>query len=244
MKKGIIIAAATAMLSCTADVTTQQPVTFGYAMVESGSMTRVDAEDIRGIITSMLPQSVELKLTDGKGNAYTATTGESVTLPLGDYSVTYSYRGYSIGQLMGTSVYLTAAPTFSISDNVSVTYDGGDKTLHAQYTCTALVLDYSECTALEYYDLSASAWKGVPLTGDGYGVVFIYGDSGNRTFRLRAVTSAEGYRSNELTATTGSADGAVTLKTGKYYVIHPEEITEAEGEMGVQFGTFSAGEEL
>lgn len=237
MKKVFLLIAMLAAVACAKTPKTQE-VVFHPRLVETGSMTRAsDHNEILNLIESTYVTFPVDLYTNEETNTYTRMEfGRSYTVPVGTFRVT----GYSTPETIGqpTSNYrLAKTPLFYTSSYVTIQYGTVEYALPVEIRSAAIVIDRNEVSKVEFKGQSGSY---ITMTNsdftysDNYGVFFINGtiEGQNKVcFQVTPKTGANKVTEFFLCAvevSTGSATYA-KLEGGKYYVLHPNPVTELSG---------------
>ena len=237
MKKVFLLIAMLAAVACAKTPKTQE-VVFHPRLVETGSMTRAsDHNEILNLIESTYVTFPVDLYTNEETNTYTRMEfGRSYTVPVGTFRVT----GYSTPETIGqpTSNYrLAKTPLFYTSSYVTIQYGTVEYALPVEIRSAAIVIDRNEVSKVEFKGQTGSY---ITMTdsdftySDNYGVFFINGtiEGQNKVcFQVTPKTGANKVTEFFLCAvevSTGSATYA-KLEGGKYYVLHPNPVTELSG---------------
>ena len=235
--KKLSLALYAALLACT-PVQQMQEVTFHAQLVETGSMTRAtDHNEILGLIESTYVSFPVDLYTNEETNTYTRMEfGRSYTVPVGTFRVT----GYSTPETIGqpaSNYRLAKTPLFYTSSYVTIQYGTAEYALPVEIRSAAIVIDRNEVSKVEFKGQTGSY---ITMTdsdftySDNYGVFFINGtiEGQNKVcFQVTPKTGANKVTEFFLCAVevaTGSATYA-KLEGGKYYVLHPNPVTELSG---------------
>ena len=203
-------------------------------------MTRAtDHNEILNLIESTYTLFPFNLYTDEANNIFTRMEfGRSYTVPIGTWKVTgYNSNLIEMVAQPSTNYKLTKSPWFYTSSYVTIQYGTTDYALPVEVRAAAIVYDRSEVQQIQYMGQSGSF---IPMVdsdfvfSDNYGVVFING-SFNGTekvqFKLIPKSGANKETTFMFSYETQSSGSAVfgKLDFGKYYVIHPDAITELSG---------------
>lgn len=218
-----------AMTSCSKRVEVKElvqttDVVLGLQMVQSGSMTKATNQEVITFLENYVPTNVELKLKSGT-DTYTVQLGKPTTLPIGSYTVTGKYKPLSQSSVIGSDVYISTIPSISISDEITITPTQSNYVVNATYSCFAIVVELTETASATF--VSSHGEQGtIEFAKSGtLGTIFI---TGNLDPHYVSVTLNPVSSDNEVTTftfkSTYSAD-AIYAERGKYYLLHPNEIT-------------------
>lgn len=217
-----------------------QEVRFYANCIETGSMTRaVDHNEILNLIESTYTMFPIKLYTDETNNVFTQMEfGRTYTVPIGTWKVT----GYN-----SSSITMTGSPTdrynfgkspyFSTDSYVTIQYGTTDYALPVTVLAAGIVYDKSEVSKMEYKGRSGSYIQMVEsdfVFSDNYGLFFINGSFSGTSqvwFRVTPKTGAQKVTEFMLSAQEQSSGSAIfgLLESGKYYVLHPDAITELSG---------------
>ena len=226
-----------AVLACSKKQQTQEVIFYGNC-IETGSMTRAtDHNEILNLIESTyLSFPVDL-YTNEETNTYTRMEmGRAYTVPIGTFKVI----GYNTPTVLGapTSKYnLSNSPSFYTSSYVTIQYGTYEYFLPVEVRSAAIVIDLSEVHQVQFKGQTGSY---ITMTdsdytfSEHYGVFFINGYfEGNGRVEFKVVPKSGANKETYFTfcadpVSTGSATYA-KLEMGKYYVLHPNPVTELSG---------------
>ena len=217
-----------------------QEVIFKTTLVETGSMTRAaDHNEILTTIESTYTMFPVKLYTDETNNIFTQMEfGRTYTVPIGTWRVT----GYN-----SSSITMTASPTnnynfgkspyFYTNTYVTIQYGTTEYLLPTEVRAVGIVYDKSEVSKMEYKGRSGSYIQMVDsdfVFSDDYGIFFINGNFSNTDqvwIRVTPKTGAQKVTEFMLCATEQSSGSAIfgKLESGKYFVLHPDAITELSG---------------
>ena len=238
MKK-IFLAIAVMIVACSR-APMEQAVCFHSNLIESGSMTRAsDHNEILNLIESTYTMFPVKLYTDEQNNQFTQMEfGRTYTVPVGTFRVT-GYNSSLIDMVCApTSNYrMTKSPWFYTSSYVTIQYGTTDYALPVEVRAAGIVYDKSEVSQIQYMGQSGAY---IPfdesdfVMSDHYGLIFIDGTfSGTEKVHLKVVpkTGANketifyfAYENNNEPANVYGK-----LESGKYFVLHPDAVTEIGG---------------
>lgn len=235
--KKLSLALYAALLACT-PVQKMQEVTFHAQLVETGSMTRAtDHNEILDLIESTYVSFPVDLYTNEETNTYTRMEfGRSYTVPIGTFRVT----GYNSLTAIGapTSKYtLAKAPSFYTNSYVTIQYGTQEYALPVEVRSAAIVIDRSEVYKVEFMGQTGSY---ITMTdsdftfSDNYAVFFVNGyfEGQDRVrFQVTPKTGANKVTEFVLCADQVNTGGSIyaKLEGGKYYLLHPNPVTELSG---------------
>lgn len=217
-------------LSCTKE---EQFTTLTFGMVEEHTMTRTYVDDVRTAIGQRIPQTVNLTLTrDKTGKTYKVATGESITIPVGEYTVKGTAAGSSLTAFPRQGMWDSDVASIVVNEKVSVVEGTTSYTLSPTFDCFAIV-------ALE--DVASYTYQHANTSNkadeDGIKVRFFKWDN---NYELIVTAKPADYDSKDDARFVFGA-GGVTPKNGSFYVLHPESVTTEEGGFTFSFGDWTEG---
>lgn len=235
MKKSLILLLLA--MACTASPQ-EATVKFVPELVETGSMTRAsDRNEILNLIESTYESfPIDLYTNEAENQFTRMEFGRTYTVPVGTFKVV----GYSTPTMIGqpTSNYrLAKTPLFYTSSYVTIEYGTVEYALPVEVRSAAIVIDRSEVSKVEFKGQSGSY---ITMTdsdftfSDNYGLFFVNGnfEGQNRVcFQITPKTGANKVTEFIFCADEISTGGATyaKLEGGKYYVLHPNPVTEIGG---------------
>ena len=240
MKKICLLAlCALAIVSCKKSNDTEQPthlvtISFEQRIVEGHSMVRSASNDFLDIINGKTPKIVNvwLKNTD-LNKTYHCASNESITLPIGNYTISaQSYTSTS-------DVLLHSSPLLKMSETATNIDTATDKiTLNLSYHCYAVFALIDECG---YVEAQRSNFADVefPKVNKYYVGFFCY--DGVIVNILPYSDSAQ-FSANKYTFVTTYNPTDTFAEFGKYYVVHPTKIDATTSSFDIQFPTMQEGE--
>ena len=237
MKK-LLLALAVVLASACSRAPLTQEVVFRRDLVETGRMTRAsDHDEILGLIESTYVTFPIDLYTNEATNTFTRMEfGRSYTVPVGTFRVT----GYNMIDAVGqpsSSYTIAKAPSFYTESYVTIEYGTREYAVPVQIMSAAVVIDRSEVHQVAFMDQSGyyvTVGNSGLTFSDNYAVFFVNGNfrGGERVYIQ--VTPKTG--ANKVTEFIFCADQVGTggstyahLEMGKYYVLHPNPVTELSG---------------
>ena len=213
---------------------------FHSNLIESGSMTRAsDHNEILNLIESTYTMFPIKLYTDEQNNQFTQMEfGRSYTVPIGTFLVT-GYNSSLINMLCQPSdnYTITKSPWFYTSSYVTIQYGTTDYALPVEVMAVGIVYDKSEVSQVQYQGRSGSYIQFSSsdfVMSDHYGLLFINGTfSGTEKVHLKVVpkTGANKETIFYFAAENNNEPANVygKLEGGKYFVLHPDAVTEIGG---------------
>lgn len=237
MKRVFLLIAMLVTVACSKAPKTQD-VVFRASFVETGSMTRAtDHDEILNLIGgTYLDFPIDLYTNEAEGIFTRMEFGRTYTVPVGTFKVIGYNALTPIGQ--ASSKYTVAKnPYLYTSSYVTIQYGTQEYALPVEIRSAAIVIDRSEVSQVAYKDNNGSYTTLVNSNlnlSDNYAVFFVNGyfSGGDRVYLQ--VTPKTG--ANKVTEFIFCADQVNTggstyahLEGGKYYVLHPNPVTELSG---------------
>ena len=237
MKKSLILLLLA--MACTSSPQ-EATVKFVPELVETGSMTRAtDHNEILQLIEStytMFP--VKLYTNEADNQFIQMEFGRSYTVPVGTFRVT----GYNSNLIQMTfqpsSKYrLGKSPWFYTDSYVTIQYGTTEYGLPVEIRSAGVVYDRSEVSKLQvmgqsgsYIDMSDDDF----VLSDHYGLCFINGSfSGTEKVHIKVIpkTGANKETVFYFAAENNNEPANIyaPLEGGKYFVLHPDAVTELSG---------------
>ncbi len=231
MKKVLLIAAILAV-SC-AKQDELATLSFGLKGVTEHSMTKAYVDDVQAIIASRMPETITLQLTRTKsGKHYSVATGETITLPVGEYTVTASIAPASVAAFPRPGMWSSSTPSISINESITIVAGTSSYALTPTFNCFAIAA-LEECASYSYKHQSATG----SVTGNGIKVGFFQWDN---NYELTVTAIPTDYDARDDTKFTFGGVG-VHATNGKFYVLHPDTVTTEEGGFTFDTGTWIEG---
>lgn len=197
-------------------------------------------------IVATLPQWMDITLTNvSTTEKITATTGELVTLPVGEYAVSGHFNPTRTQGVIGTAVYLSLQPAIYIDQNVTIYSGAVSYTLDAIYRSWVLAVDGDEVSKwtmiMDYKEtpvdflLDGTTWW-----------IFCTGEISNRFITTKVTpTDTDGHAVTTFNLATSASYAASNdgyfVEPGKWYWLHPEEATTSNSTMGLRFPDWTYG---
>lgn len=224
--KRILILAAILAVSCAKQ---EEFATISFGVVEEHSITKSTADDVRATILTKVPSSVPLTLTRTKtGKTYSVSTGESITLPVGEYSVKGSVTPSSVTNFPRSGMWAAETASVSINEKVNVVPGTDTYTLTPNFTCFAIALGD---------DTASFSWTHANATGSATSLMFFGWDN---NYELSVTAKPSDYDSREDVRFTFGGTG-VQAQNGKFYILHTEAVTTEEGGFTFNVATWQEG---
>lgn len=223
-----------------------QSIRIGIGNVQNGDLvTKSVADVLSGTAPSGVPE-LSLRGVDVSTRSYKVKAGESISVPVGRYTVKAAYKPTVLGTAVFNSVY--NEPSYSVNQEVVVSEGVSEYSVDAKYDCFALVIDYAECEKYQwkywggnYQDL---AW--MKRVGD-FGVAYFSTEnawgSGETGFTLLALPADSASKeSAEYKLSHSAGETLVLVEPGKWYKFGPRDVTFQEGGIGISYPEWVAGQ--
>ena len=234
--KRFLILLATLVVACSKPA--EQEVRFVPSLVETGSMTRAsDYNEILNLIESTYVTFPIDLYTNEETNTYTRMEfGRTYTVPIGNFHVK-GYNQITVGGNFNAKYSLALSPQFYVDTYVDIQYGTTEYPIPVQVRSAAIVIDRSEVSQIQYKGQSGSY---IPLSisdlvlSDNYGLFFINGVfSGTLQAAIKVIPKSGANKETEFIFAydevgTGSAIYG-KLESSKFYVLHPNPVTELSG---------------
>ena len=244
MKRLVLIIAVAALgWSCTASEEPAdgrlQEIRIGISGILSGDIaTKGMSEALSSTAPSGVP-TLQLVGVDVTTRSYSVRPGESVTVPVGKYSVSGSYRPTKQGEVGGNALY--HEPSYEVSGQIDVVQGVSGYSVPATYDCAVIAVgsdvDYVEgATTGTYSELSA-----FKAAGD---VRLLYVRLAyNLDWKLRVYpVELDEHEMRQFTLVSGKAQtGAVFVEKGKWYLFSPGEVDKQDGDITIELPEFGEG---
>ena len=246
-KLALIVCAA--ILACKPTPQTQE-VRFQTKIVESNSMTRAtDHDAILSLIHNTYPNLVPVLQYDD-GTSVSIQMGRTYTINVGTWQVNGSNSYITMDEVMSGGK-LANEPKITIDTEVEIKPGVTNYTLPAEVKSVAFVYQIDEVQNV-YYTGKNSASPTTKLTfgvaSGNYCVFFLEADpdvEGNNVFDMLIIPSDSSKKSTTFyfsyTPRNYNGNPVTVLENGKYYVLHPEGVTEVSGNFNVSIPEWTCG---
>ena len=204
--------------------------------VRSGAITK-SIDEVGAALAATAPSAtptLTLQSTEVALRKYTATPGESVTVPVGEYRVTASYQPAVVGDASGNNIYKT--PSYKVDETIIVTEGADEYTVTASYDCFALVIDYDECEAYRHNQyqqmVDFAFFTKTGTVGVAYiGLEYLWGSINYRLIVVPKDKVEHEETEYHIVATDGYS--GVKVEAGKWYSFSPNGVTTTSGSIGI-----------
>ena len=222
MKKKLLFAAVLlAVAACNKQAPDTHLVAVRFDYTTAGNFP---TKGIADAIASTLPASLDLTLTDTDGNTWTATTGQTIRLPVGTYSVTGGNEPPVVQQITSSGFrYTTHQPIVKVEDTITIEEGVTQYFVDAFYQSFAVGVLPSEVIVWE------ATFKGSVddvdcIKTDDLWLVFVTGNLTGASCFAPVLTTPAG-KVKQFSIYTNPADanaGGIMAEYGKWYILHPE----------------------
>lgn len=214
--------------------------------VESGPMTKVSSDGVALLLSETenpFPFFVTLTSKRNPLRSYSVRVGGEVTVAVDEYEVRGEQGGGDriFNAYGGGRMYVY--PTFYVSQDISVTEDGGEFPLDVVYNCFALVIDRSICSSYSMKSQTGSMEEIGGMYGDdGVGIAYCQpGSWSNAPIPLVAnPANAATHESKSFDLYTSGEKGVV-VECGKWYCFSPGALVPASGTFGLSAPAWAMG---
>ena len=255
MRRVFPILALLCVVSCNKqiDIPARQEVTFGAHLVDASSMTRaVNHSEVLNYLQTLQPSNVSPRFyKDGdRSTTKYVPLGQAVTMDVGRYEVEWENSPKIVLQTPSDVCGFSTTPKYSIDTEVNIVPGVTQYSLPVGIVSTGFVVDYGEVAQVRVQNLASSmtdASSAFVNRGD-FGITFYHGEFADNciTVQVRPVDPA----ASEAVTYRFTWDGAdykgqptYKMEPGKYYVLHPDAVTELDGLFSLEFAEWSCGME-
>lgn len=242
-------------VSCnkTQDIPARQEVTFGAHLVDASSMTRaVNHSEVLSYLQTLQPSNVSPRFYKDGDRSVTkyVPLGQAVTMDVGRYKVEWENTPKFALQTPLDVCGFSTTPKYQIATEVEIVPGVSEYSLPVVIASAGFVVDYGEVASVRVINLAQSltdASSSFVKRGD-FGISFFSGEFADNciTVQVRPVdTTAGAAVTYRFTWDGADYKGNPTYKMepGKYYVLHPDAVTELEGLFSLEFAEWSCGME-
>lgn len=175
--------------------------------------------------------------------------GETHTMKVGTYGVRWSNFPNSIINVVNDKMYFSKTPLLNINTEVVVVAGTTEYSIPVTFKSFAIVIDATEIAKAQYYNLAGSYADIDFFVTDGDNlIIFVNGEfTETGVLRLRLIPADASwkittfYLSNQV-ANVGQ-NATTHVDYGKYYVLHPEAITEVGSLFNLNIPEWECGNE-
>lgn len=235
-----VAAAAIFAASCNKQDTTPLPstdfvqVSFGYSLTTGAPMTKGSTgADLLATLTPTDPLPLTLTNT-ATGKEYSVTTGQTIALPLGTYSVVYEPTKPSDAFTFCAGVYLLNRPQLRVNTEITLSKDETKYTIPAEYAEAALLFSTREVSVVMMKSAAGTSYNpDYAIVGD-IGALFIHGTD-EREIPL-VFTAKNGYNNASLSINTTDPTSPYFVQAGYWYAL---SLARASQNAAFSFGELS-----
>lgn len=181
------------------------------------------------------PTEIDLTLTSENGK-YQVKTGETVTLPTGEYSV-YGKFTPQKNFVIGTTVFTSKLPVVSVNEKVNIT--GGISSYQLTGVLESLILVVSS-DEVKTWTIEGKTFDFLADSNEWY--TFVAGDLAQRNLKTTIEPRQEGYLTTTFSITTNPAREGKVVQYGKFYHLHPDEHPTQSSGLVLSFPPFTNGD--
>ena len=239
------------LASCSKDPEYEN-VTFGYRLVEEHAMTKaIDHTTVKNTITAAIPSNIKpaFYFNNDETQGQNITMGQTVTMKIGSYGVRWNNNPNSIADVINDQTHFAKTPLLNINTTVNIVPGTTEYSLPVTFKSFAIVADATEVSKVQYYTLGGSYTDIDFFTtvGDNL-IIFINGEfTSDGVVRLRLVPANDSYKSTNVflsnQVTTLGQNEVTHVDHGKYYVLHPEAVTEVGSLFNLSIPDWACGNE-
>lgn len=253
MRKILFFALCAALLSCSKQESAHyQEVVFEYNLVEEYSMTKtIDHSAIKGIISNAIPSTIRpaFYLNGDKSQGINVELGSSITMKVGTYSVEWANCPNSIANVIDGETYFAKTPQLNISAEVKVVPGTTEYTIPATFKSFAIVADATEVSRVQYLTIGGDFVDidFFTMSGDNM-IIFVNGEFTDTGVLKLCLIPADNTRKTTYIFLSNKVESVGEISTvhidyGRYYVIHPEAITEVGSLFNLDIPEWDCGNE-
>ena len=255
MRRIFPILALLCVVSCNkqADIPAQQEVTFGAHLVDASSMTRaVNHSEVLSYLQTLQPSNVSPRFYKDGDRSVTkyVPLGQAVTMDVGHYEVEWENSPKFVIQTPSDASGFSTTPKYRIATEVEIVPGVTEYSLPVGIDAAGFVVDYGEVASVRVQNLASSmadASSAFVNRGD-FGISFFSGEFADNciTVQVRPVDTTAGAAVTYRFSWDGAdykGNPTYKMEPGKYYVLHPDTVTELEGLFALEFAEWTCGME-
>lgn len=250
MKKFMILAAVLLAASCAKEAqTAYQTISFRLGDVQSGEMTKVSAEAVSDAISGTTPATtptvrLTLRSTTNSARLYAVDSDGSIRVPVDEYTVKGEYVP-SI-KATGYEARYYSEPSFKVNTTVRVAEGVSEYALPVEFTCAAIVIDYSVTKSYDHAKTTSSLVALDCFTKVGeIGIAYVTNTAdwpATQPYKIVAnPVDLAGHEARTYKLTSVVADGCVRIEKGKWYCFGPSEVSTESGSFRFTMPGWEAG---
>lgn len=214
--------------------------------VESGNITKTDADNVSAILRTTAPSSVPvltLQSTTNDKRSYEVTPGVPVSLPYDTYSVSGRYTPTKVGETFRGAVY--HEPRYNVSATIEVIPDKEEYEVPATYECFALIIDWATTRRYTHVGKDTNVADFTLFSGSGdLGVAYIFVSSewNEMANRITAYPTDEAeHEPTEYRLVTNRNYDGYYIEYGKWYCFAPAAVETESGTLGIKLPEWTSG---
>lgn len=240
------------IVACTKDNNMYQEVKFGYCLVEEHSMTKaIDHTAIKNKISTSIPSVIKpaFYFNNDETQGQNITVGETVTMKIRTYGVRWKNNPSSIANVINDQTYFSKTPLLNIDTEVTIVPGTTEYSIPVTFKSFAIVADATEVSKVQYYTLGGS-YEDIDffVTVSDALLIFINGEfTSTGVVRIRLIPADSSkkttilYLSNQVE--TVGQNATTHIDYGKYYVVHPDAVTEVGSLFSLNIPEWECGNE-
>lgn len=254
----VIVAVAVLALACSVreggvQNSKEIEVRFNVSGVRSGTIATKSVED--GTVEAALaatgatgvPQ-LELQSLEVGGRHYTVSVGETVSIPIGTYSVMGRYvPAQKVTTIHDNGVY--REPEYVVSAEVEIREGVTSYDVPASYDCWALVVDKSDVSGVNWKDSFLQDWRtlSVPDASGGLGVLYVstqasWEGTAPTYWKFDPKDEVNNESREYMIVTRSNNNGYMVVRPGRWYLFGTNAVEREDGEIGITLGGWQKGE--
>lgn len=229
-----------------------EDVVFGVRLVEEHSMTKaIDLSLVKSTIEGTIPSNIRpaFYYNHDESDGQNVKLGETISMRIGEYGVKWNNSPNNIANVVNGNTNFAKTPLLDIDTDVTITPGVSEYELPATFKSFAIVVDANEVSKVQYYNLGG-AYADIDFfvaSGDAL-LIFVNGEfTSDGVARIRLTPSSEYgkettfFLSNQV-ASVGK-NPTTHIDYGKYYVLHPDAVTEVGSLFNVNIPEWECGNE-
>lgn len=233
-KTFLILIGALLFASCEREAVYQDAI-FGYRLVEEYSMTKaISHASVKSTIAAAIPTTIKpaFYFNNDETQGQNITMGQSVTMKVGTYGVRWNNTPNNIVNVVNGNTNFAKSPLLDIDTEITIAPGTTEYTIPVTFKSFAIVADATEISKAQYYTVSGS-YSDIDFfvtSGDNL-IIFINGEfTSDGVARIRLIP-ADSYRKETTFFLSNQVESVgknptIHVDYGKYYVLHPDAVTE------------------
>ena len=242
MKKFFILCLmAFVMCSCNKSDVLENPmvtISFNQQMVTGLPMTKGETNDFLNIIAEQTPTYVNVTLKNlDLDKTFTCKSNESTTIPIGNYEISSSNESISYSNISGGRKF-TLPQLKGNTFNSTINSDTKTITLNVYYNCFAVFALIDECKSVVCPEYNGSKTS---ISFGKQGKYYVsYFQNGCET-KITPYDDSNEFISTTYTFSTTYDVNKVYAEYGKYYVIHPQQVSKTTSSFNMELPNMVEG---